>query len=99
MAIIHLPYGNSSFDSNLLIEHIRNSGRDFIIQGHTACSFKDHPKKDSLDYWLRKNFTKNKDTMQAVNDVIEQLVKTGGFEAGRFVCPKSGRKCKGLKVK
>ena len=99
MAVINLPYGNSSFDSDMLLEYIINSGRGYIIQGHTACSLKDHPKKHSLDYWLRENYTKNKDTMQAVKEVIDQLVNTGDFETGSFLCPKSGRRCKGIKVK
>lgn len=98
MALINLPYGNSSFDSDMLIEYITNSGWDYIIQGHTACSLADHPKTDSLDYWLRINFTERRDTMQGVNEVINQLVATGDFEAGRFLCPNSGRMCKGVRI-
>jgi len=98
MPVITLPYGNSSFHSNDLIEHIRRSGRNFIIQGQQACSLADHTKPHSLDYWLRTKFAQNPDIKQAVNEVIEQLVATGSFVEGRFLCPDTGRRCKGIQL-
>ena len=97
MALINLPYGSSSFDSDMLLEYIIDSGRDYIIQGQTACIFDKHPKPSSLDYWLR-GLVANQDTKQAVNDVIDQLVVTDDFEPGRFLCPDSGRMCKGVRI-
>ena len=35
---------------------------------------------------------------QADNLIIEELVKTGDFEEGIFICPDSSRKCKSLKL-
>jgi hypothetical protein len=98
MSAIELPYGDNGFDSDDLIEHIRTTGRDYIIQGQKACKRADHLKPNSLDCWLRDNYAKNPDTKQAVNAVIEALLKTGDFEENQFVCPDSGRPCKGIRV-
>jgi hypothetical protein len=99
MPEINLPYGNSVFDSNDLIQHIRQSGCDYIIQAQQACCLADHTKPHSLDYWLRTNYAQQPDTKQAVNEVIEQLVGTGDFVEGSFPCPDSdGRLCKAIKM-
>lgn len=98
MPTILLPYGNSEFESNDLREHILNSGLSFIIQGQKACRRADHPKPRSLDCWLRDNYANCPDTKQAVNEVIEDLIATGDFEEGVFLCPDSGRACKGIRV-
>ena len=98
MPYIHLPYGDSMFDSDDLIDHIRKTGRDYIIQGQIACTRANHTKPSSLDVWLRDRYARNSDTKQAVNDVIDALVYTGDFEEGRFVCPDNGRVCKGIRI-
>jgi hypothetical protein len=99
MAIINLPYGHSSFNSNDLIKHIRKTNRDYIIQGQTARSRASHPKPQSLDCWLRDNYAKNPNTKQAVNEVIEALINSGNFVKGKFICPDSKRPCKGIRIK
>ena len=98
MPIIELPYGDSRFDSNDLKAHIQTTGRDYIIQGQTACSRAKHPKPRSLDCWLRDKYARNPDTKQAANEVVTALLKTGDFEEGRFICPDSGWKCKGVRL-
>ena len=98
MAIIDLRYGDCTFDSNDLKAHIKTTGRNYIIQGQTACSRADHPKPKSLDCWLRDNYARNPDTKQAVNEVIESLSKTGDFKEGKYTCPDSGNKCKGIEL-
>ena len=98
MPLINLPYGNSSFDSNSLKEHIRTTGRNYIIQGQKACRRIDHPKPNSLDCWLRDNYARNPNTKQAVNEVIADLVATRDFAEGEFHCPDSGRRCKGVRI-
>lgn len=98
MPEIILPYGNSSIDSDDLIEHIRQSGRNYIIQGQQACCLADHTKHNSLDYWLRTSYAQQPDTKQAVNEVIEQLVATRDFAEGLFPCPDSGSMCKGIMI-
>jgi len=97
---ITLPFGGSEakFDVVKLVEHIKDSGRDYIIQGQINCALSVHRKPRSLDVWLRRNFAANHDAKQAVNDVIDQLVSTGLFEVGQFRCPDSGRSCKGIKL-
>lgn len=98
---IKLPYGGkkgASFDTDDLVAHIRASGRDYIIQGQQAVSLAKHTKMRSLDVWLRLGYTDMKDTKQADNEVIRQLVKTGLFRVGRFVCPESGRLSNGIQV-
>lgn len=97
---IRLPYGvpGATFQVRTLIQHLKNSGRQHIIQGQAKCKFSRHRKPRSLDFWLRRNFARNPDTKQAVNDLIHQLVSTGFFEAGEFPCPDSGRLCKGIRL-
>lgn len=93
--MINLSCGGS-FNEQALVQHIRRSDRNYIIQGQTACARANHPKPDSLDYWLRR-FAHNPDTKQADNDVIDQLVAKGLFQkANNLCCPNSGRPCKGL---
>lgn len=99
MSMIELPYGNNRFDSDDLKTHMKITGRDYIIQGQIACSRAKHQKPSSLDCWLRDKYAKNPDTKQAVNAVIKALVKTGDFEEGEFICPDSGRKCKGIRAR
>lgn len=51
--MIETDYG-AVFEENDLVAYIKKCGRNFIIQGQTACSRKDHPKPTSLDFWLRQ---------------------------------------------
>jgi hypothetical protein len=99
MTRIPLPQSRpDSFSSDELLEYIRKSGRDFIIQGQQQCTLANHTKKTSLDYWLRKKYAGNPDTRQAVNSVIADLIMTGEFEAGIFTCPETGVRCKGIRI-
>lgn len=75
MAVIDLPYGGNKFNSDDLKVYIRTTGRDYIIQGQTACSRAKHPKPMSLDCWLRDKYARNPDTKQAVNAVIMALTE------------------------
>jgi hypothetical protein len=96
MSSIGLPYGDASFDSDDLIRYMAERRMTYIIQGQVHCSYADHPKPQSLDYWLR-SFAKNQDTTQAVKEVVKALIRTGDFEPGCYECPDSHRICKGLK--
>jgi len=99
---IELPYGGSGagFYVSQLIEHIRSTGRDYIIQGGQNRTLKKHSKPHSLDFWLRVGFTQRKDTRQAVRQVIEALVATGKFEVDHSLCcPDSERLCKGIRLR
>lgn len=88
---------NGTFDVNDLIEHMRISGLEYLIQGQQACSYADHTKKKSLDYWIRGRCAANRDQKQADNGVITQLVNTGFFrEDAKLDCPETGHKCKGV---
>ena len=98
MAIIDLPYGDNTFDSNDLKAHIKTTGRKYIIQGQTECSRANQQKPKSLDCWLRDNYARNPHTKQAVNEVIKSLIKTGNFIEGKYTCPDSGNKCKGIEL-
>jgi len=100
VTMIELPFGGegASFPVKALIRHIRDSGRNYIIQGQTHCVLAKHPKPQSLDAWLRLNFTDNQDIAQAVNSVVQALVATGYFAVAKFDCPDSGRECKGIKI-
>jgi hypothetical protein len=96
--MVMLPHGNNEFNPDDLKEYIRRTGRNYIIQGQVAYKRADHPKPSSLDCWLRDNYAKNPDTKQAVNEVISTLVDTGEFAEGDFICPDSGRRCKGIRI-
>jgi hypothetical protein len=96
---IQLPHGKpgEGFYVQELVDQIRRSGRDRIIQGQVNCSFADHKKPSSLDYWIRENWTERKDTKQAVNTVIEELVATGFLTLhDALPCPDTGKLCKGF---
>jgi hypothetical protein len=101
--MIRLPYGGpeACFNEQELINYIKSKFRDYIIQGQQQCTLEKHTKPNSLDYWLRVNHSRGKaDMKQAANEVVEQLISTGKFEiAEDLVCPDSGRKCKGLRIK
>jgi len=96
--MISLPFGNNLFNSDDLKEYIRETGRDYIIQGQVQCRRVIHPKPGSLDCWLRDNYAQNPDTKQAVNEVIRSLIDTGEFEEGEFICPDSGKMVKGIRI-
>lgn len=95
--MIRTNYG-ATFEENDLINYIRKTGRNYIIQGQTTCARESHPKSSSLDYWLRQ-FGTNPDTKQADNDVVAALVATRLFiESENLLCPDSGNPCKGLVI-
>jgi hypothetical protein len=97
---IELPYGapGEGFSVGYLITYLQASNQEFIIQGQRACSLDDHPKPHSLDFWLRQNFTSMQDKIQATNELVQAITKTGLFKEGWFTCPDSGRKCKGIRL-
>jgi hypothetical protein len=97
---IKLPLGGkgAGFYVSQLIAHIRSTGRDYIIQGQQHVILKKHTKPQSLDVWLRQNFTNREDVAQAVNKVIEDLVLTRLFTEEKFICPDSDKSCKGIKL-
>ena len=97
---IELPYGapGEGFSIDYLITYLQVSNKDYIIQGQRSCCLEEHPKPNSLDAWLRRNFTSRQDTKQATNDLMQEIVKTGPFREGWFTCPDSGRKCKGIEL-
>ena len=97
---IELPHGaGARLYVDDLIQHILESGRDYIIQGQTNWTLANHPKPNSLDAWLRRKCTARSDTKQAVNDVVDQLVQTQLFKVERLRCPDSGSFCKGIRLK
>jgi len=96
---IELPHGaGARLYVDDLIQHIRESGRDYIIQGQTNCTLANHPKPSSLDVWLRRKCTARSDTKQAVNEVVEELVATRLFKVQRLPCPDSGGICKAIRL-
>jgi hypothetical protein len=96
--MIPLPYANNDFNSDALKKYIREMDRNYIIQGQVECRREVHPKPSSLDCWLRDNYSQYPDTKQAVNNVIRDLIETGQFEEGIFICPDSKKMCKGIRI-
>lgn len=99
--LINLPYdNNNTFHVCALLRYLVNVGRTDIIQGQQHVTLKNHTKPNSLDYWIRNNVAYNKDTAQATNEVISQLVGTGIFETDdQLICPDSKNPCNGIKIK
>jgi len=98
---IGLPHGGpgAGFGAEDLIHYLQQSGRDYIIVGQVDCAFADHPRPSSLDYWLRENFARNKDTKQAADAVVSMLLGTGLFQAVEELrCPDTGSKSYGLRL-
>ena len=86
------------FDEEELVNLIKSSGRDYIVQGQKAVDFADHPKPRSLDVWLRHRFPRLRNTKLADNYVLYALVGTKKFELVREACPESGRLCKSVRL-
>ncbi|MGZ8907439.1 MAG: hypothetical protein ACXW1U_17155 [Methylobacter sp.] len=98
LQMISLPYGRA-FNEQALVSYIQTTGRNYIIQGQQSCSFANHSKPQSLDYWLRQNYTNNPDTKQAENSVLNDLVNTGLFTIERrLLCPDKETYCKGVRL-
>jgi hypothetical protein len=98
---VRLPNGGpgARFRIGDLVRYIEQSGRDYIIQGQVDCALADHPMPQSLDYWLRERFARNKDVKQATNEVVTALVATGLFEdVPDLKCPDSGEPGRGLRL-
>jgi hypothetical protein len=96
---IELPHGgpDAAFSVRELYDYIEQSGRDYIVCGAVDCALVDHPTPASLDYWLRENFARNKETKQATGEVIAQLIATGLFEPSNDLrCPDTGERSFGL---
>jgi len=100
--MIKVPYAgkDSSFKVSDLMSYMKSMNRDYIIQGGVNCRYEEHPKRHSLDFWLRSYYSKNKDTKQAVKSVIDDLLGTGLFDLNeKLLCPDSGSRCKGIVLK
>lgn len=96
--MIVLQYPGLAFDEQELIDTIKASGRSYMVQGQRVVTLGNHPKKNSFDVWLRKRFSKKRDTKLADNYVIDALLKTGKFIITKEECPDSGRLCKALRL-
>jgi len=69
----------------------------YIIQAQVKKAYRDHTKPLSLDMRIREVPGVKRDTKQASNYVMEQLVRTGLFrEHPKLECPTTGKLCKGL---
>lgn len=97
--MIELTYGGS-FDEKALVAYIRKTAKleGCIVQGQSVASYDDHPKKLSLDYWIRSQKGVAKNTKQADNEVMRKLVRSKLFKEVKVKCPETGRPCKGLKL-
>lgn len=97
---VELPHGGpgTGFPVSALVAHIERSGRNYIIQGQQNCTLKEHTKPHCLDVWLREGYAARRDTRQAVNQVVDDLVATGLFKVTYEPCPDSGRTCKALRL-
>lgn len=98
---IFLPHGgnNSAFYLYELVDYFKNNKLPFMIIGNTHVSLKKHKKKDSFDMWLRNHSSLKsnaKNTCQAVNSVINNVISSGLFNIEKHVCPITRKKCRAL---
>jgi rRNA-processing protein FCF1 len=85
-----------AFDEQELIDHIKASGKHFMVQGQNIKKLEKHTKPHSLDVWLRTRFPKKEDTKLADNCVLNALVKTKKFVITEERCLDSERLCKAI---
>ncbi|QXI24679.1 type II toxin-antitoxin system HicB family antitoxin [Pseudomonas iranensis] len=78
---INLPYGGgqAGFYVGRLIDELQQRPRGEMLVGAVA-GVLGTVNPDSLDYFLRTRYAKRPDTMQAVREVIDDLVATGKIE-------------------
>ena len=98
---IKLPYAGSDvyFTLEALIKHFNSKKTNFTIIGASHVKLENHKKKESLDVWFRNQINvlgTKKNTCQAVNKVIDNLVETGKFSVEKRICPTSNKRCKAL---
>ena len=98
---ISLVKGGS--DANFFIEelitHFKNEKINYIIIGANHIILDNHPKPNSLDVWLRNHKSlahSYKNTCQAVNKVIDDILEYQQFSIGKGKCPTSNKICKAL---
>ena len=99
--MIKLPCGgsNAEFDLNDFKSFLKKNKLKYMIIGQTHVSYKKHPKVDSLDMWLRNLPSVNikaKDTCQAVNSVIKDIISSEDFALGYRKYENSKRLCKSI---
>ena len=97
--IISLPHGGSGagFSIKELVQHFNTNNLNYIIIGNSHLTYTNHKKSHSLDVWLRNlNNVNSKDTCQAVNVVIEEIVSTGLFRIEKRQCTTTMRFCRAL---
>lgn len=78
---INLPYGGgqAGFYAGRLIDELQQRPDRKMLVGAVA-GVLSQVKEESLDHFLRTRYAKNPDTMQAVREVIDDLVATGKIE-------------------
>ncbi len=98
--LIFLSYEDTSFDVMKLVSHLKLKKLKHIIIGQQHARFKNHTKKQSLDYWIRNKISRTPDTAQATAEVVNKLCESGYFyKKSNLICPDTGRKCNGLILK
>ena len=99
--MITLPYEKDThFHICQLLRHLIDVGRSYIVTGSQHDVLNRHTNPHSLDYWIRTNVARSKDTCNATKELIDQLIASGLFEhRDGLINPASGRKCKGIMLK
>jgi hypothetical protein len=98
---IELPYAGTGaqFIIEELMNHFRNENINYLIIGARHVTLSNHPKPNSLDFWLRNHESvahSYKNTCQAVSTVIDDILEYEKFFIGKGKCPTSNKICKAL---
>jgi hypothetical protein len=99
--LISLPHAgaNANFNIQDLEKYFLDNQLPYMIIGQRHLSFEEHPKKHSLDIWIRNhpNVKKEyKNTCQAVEKVINDIILNSKFYLDKRKCPKTNKLCKAI---
>jgi hypothetical protein len=91
---IELPYSKGK---KLPVSRLLALLNGSIVIGKVNATEAKHPKKHSLDHWLR-SFGRNPNVRQIDDKLVKEMEKTGFFRQTKIVCPLTGRLCNGIEL-
>ena len=91
---IELPYSKGK---KLPVSRLLALLNGSIVIGKVNATKAKHPKKHSLDHWLR-DYGNHPDVRQIDDALINDLKETGLFQTTKINCPLTGRLCNAIEL-